>query len=389
MSASAPCFGLCAALALGGCASVEYYAQSVTGHLGLMARARPVETVIEAPDIAPDLAARLRTALEIRDFASDALALPANASYRRYVDLGRRYVVWSVVATPELSLAPRRWCFPVAGCVSYRGYFSESAAAAYAATLESGGWDVTVTGVRAYSTLGWFDDPLLSSMVELPEHYLAGIVFHELAHQRLYVPGDTEFNESFAVVVERAGVRRWIEAAGRDGLRERHRIAAERRAAFLDLVRDTRRGLEAVYASSGTETGKRAAKARAFERLRSRYAALRSAWTNGPSYDFWFERDVNNAAIALVAAYDRWVPALEALLARSGGDLETFYRACEELAALPAEERRARLESLEQAASAGVSHPRLSGPPRCKVQDEEACLREGGKPFLLVSHRKN
>ena len=315
MARTGACLALLAVLALPGCASVGYYAQSVTGHLGLMVRARPVEAVIGAPDTAPGLAARLRAALEMRDFASDALALPANASYRRYVDLGRRYVVRTVVAAPELSLEPRRWCFPVAGCVSYRGYFSESDADAYAAKLESEGWDVTVSGVRAYSTLGWFDDPLLSSMVELPEYSLAGIVFHELAHQRLYVPGDTDFNESFAVVVERAGVRRWIEAAGRDGLRERHRIAAERRAAFLDLARGTRRDLEAVYASSRTDAEKRAAKTRAFERLRSRYASLRSTWTSGPSYDFWFERGVNNAAMALLTAYDRWVPALEALLA--------------------------------------------------------------------------
>ena len=354
LSHSYPFFGLCAALALSGCASVEYYAQSVTGHLGLMARARPVETVIEAPETAPGLAARLRTALEIREFASDALALPANASYRRYVDLGRRYVVWTVVAAPELSLEPRRWCFPVAGCVSYRGYFSTSDAAAYAAELESEGWDATVTGARAYSTLGWFDDPLLSSMVELSEPWLAGIVFHELAHQRLYVPGDTEFNESFAVVVERAGVRRWLEGAGRDGLRERHRIAAERRAAFLGLVRDARHGLEAVYASPATDAEKRAAKARALERLRSRYAELRATWTSGPTYDFWFERDVNNAAIALLTTYDRWVPALETLLARSGGDLDAFYRACDELAALPAEERQARLEALDPPGIAGV-----------------------------------
>ena len=345
---------LLVALTLPGCASVGYYTQSITGHLGLMVRARPVETVIAAPDTAPGLAARLRTALEIRDFASDALALPANASYRRYVDLDRRYVVWTVVAAPELSLDPRHWCFPVAGCVSYRGYFSTSDAAAYASELESEGWDVTVTGVRAYSTLGWFDDPLLSSMVELPEYSLAGIVFHELAHQRLYVPGDTDFNESFAVVVERAGVRRWLEAAGPGGSRERYRIEAERRAAFLDMVRDTRRGLEAVYASSDTDAEKREAKARAFDRLRSRYTALRSTWTSGPTYDFWFERKVNNAAMALVAAYDRWVPALEALLARSGGDLDVFYRACDELAALPSEERRAKLESLAPGSAGAV-----------------------------------
>ena len=352
-SGAGPCLALLAVLALGGCASVGYYTQSVTGHLGLMARARPVETVIAAPETAPRLAERLRTALGIREFASDALGLPANASYHRYVDLERRYVVWNVVAAPELSLEPRRWCFPVAGCLSYRGYFAESDATEYAGALASEGWDVTVAGVRAYSTLGWFDDPLLSSMTALPEYALAGIVFHELAHQRLYVPGDTEFNESFAVVVERAGVRRWLKTAGRDGLRERHRIAVERRAAFLDMVRDTRRGLEAVYASSGTDAEKRESKARAFERLRSRYAALRATWTSGPTYDSWFERGVNNAAVALFSTYDRWVPALEALLARSGGDLEAFYRASEALAALPPDERRARLEALDPSVSAG------------------------------------
>ena len=285
----APCLAPLAALVLSGCATVEYYAQSVTGHLGLMFRAQPVETVVAAPETGHRVAARLRTALEIRDFASIDLHLPANASYRRYVHLDRPYVVWTVVAAPELSLEPRLWCFPVAGCLSYRGYFSESDATEYAGTLESEGWDVQVTGVRAYSTLGWFDDPLLSSMVELPEYSLAGIVFHELAHQRLYVPGDTEFNESFAVVVGRAGVHRWIESAQRVELSEPYRLADERRAAFLYLVRRTRWELGDVYASSNAAAEKRDAKARLIERLRTRYGALRATWTSGPTYDFWFE----------------------------------------------------------------------------------------------------
>ena len=349
-SRAGPCLALLSACALAGCAAVGYYAQSVTGHLGLMYRAQPIETVIAAPDTEPGLAARLRTALDIREFASDALALPANASYRRYVELDRRFVVWNVVATPELSLAPRQWCFPVAGCLSYRGYFSESAAETYAEALEARGWDVTVAGVRAYSTLGWFADPLLSSMVELPEYLLAGLVFHELAHQRLYAPDDTEFNESFAVVVERAGVDRWIEAAGRAGLAERYRTATGRRAAFLALVRGARRDLEAVYASSRSDTERRAVKAKRIERLRARYAALRAGWKDGPVYDAWFERGVNNAAIALVSTYDRWVPALEVLLARCGGDLRAFYRASDALAKLTPAERRAKLEKLGHAA---------------------------------------
>ena len=356
MLKAGPCLVLGAALALGGCATVEYYAQSVTGHLGLMSRARPVEEVIAAPETAPRLAEQLRTVLEIREFASGTLGLPANASYRRYVDLGRRYVVWNVVAAPELSLEPRRWCFPIAGCLSYRGYFSESAAIGYAEALESEGWDVTVAGVRAYSTLGWFDDPVLSSMVELPEHFLAGIVFHELAHQRLYVPDDPEFNESFAVVVERTGVRRWIEASRwAAGPNEDYLVATERRGAFLDLARATRRELEAVYASSRPAAEKRKAKASVIERMRTRYAALRATWESGPTYDFWFERGVNNAALALVSTYDRWVPALTALLARSGGDLEAFYRASDALAALPPDRRRTRLEALAASARRGSS----------------------------------
>ena len=350
-------------LALTGCASAGYYAQSISGHLGLMLRARPIEAVLAEPETDPRLAARLRTAVGIRDFASAALGLPANASYRRYAALDRRYVVWNVVAAPELSLAPRRWCFPFAGCVSYRGYFSESDAAAFAAGLASEGWDVTVAGTRAYSTLGWFDDPLSSSMVEQPAYSLAGLVFHELAHQRLYVPGDTGFNESFAVVVERAGVRRWIETAGRSDLVESYRVAAERRATFLALVRGARRDLEALYASSRSDAEKRAAKAERIGRLRTRYAALRAEWRDGPSYDGWFERGVNNAALALVATYDQWVPALEALLARSGGDLEVFYRTCDALAELPPAERRARLERLElDSPSTGLQSVRDSGP---------------------------
>lgn len=370
-SRAGPCLALLSACALAGCAAVGYYAQSVTGHLGLMYRARPIETVIAAPDTEPGLAARLRTALDIRKFASDALALPANASYRRYVELDRRFVVWNVVATPELSLAPRQWCFPVAGCLSYRGYFSESAAETYAEALEARGWDVTVAGVRAYSTLGWFADPLLSSMVELPEYLLARIVFHELAHQRLYVPGDPELNESFAVVVERAGVDRWIEAAGRADLTERHRIAAGREAAFLALLRGVRRDLDAVYASSRSDAEKRAAKVQRIEGLMARYAALRTGWEDGPTYDAWFERGVNNAAIALVSTYDRWVPALEALLARYGGDLQALYRAGDVLAALSLDERRSRLEALERTARSG--EPAAGSPaspmlPECRIR---------------------
>ena len=344
----APALAFAGAAALGGCGA-EYYWQGAAGQLDLIARARPVDEVIAATTD-DRLKDRLERATAIRRFASERLGLPDNASYRRYADLGRPYVVWNVIAAPELSLAPREWCFPVAGCVSYRGYFREEDARAEAARLAAAGDDVHVSGVPAYSTLGWFDDPLLSSFIRYPDLELARLIFHELAHQVAYAKDDSTFNESFATAVEEAGLARWI--ASRPPA-EAARLSAERdrsdrlRAEFRRMVAETRARLERVYASEAGDDAKRREKALAFEAMRDAYARAKAGEPGLAGYDRWFAGEggagPNNASLASVGLYTELVPAFRALLAREGGDLPRFYARVRDLAALPKDERHAAL----------------------------------------------
>lgn len=351
-------FAVVAALALSGC-SAEYYWQSAAGQLDLVARAKPVGEVI-ASTSDPKLKDRLELARSIRAFATTELGLPDNGSYRRYVDLGRPYVVWNVFAAPELSLAAHEWCFPVVGCVAYRGYFHEADARAEAARLAAQGFDVQVGGVPAYSTLGWFDDPLLSSFIRFPDTELARLVFHELAHQLVYVPGDTTFNESFATAVEEAGLDRWI--ASRPPA-DAARLAAEReraergRAAFRSLVGDARDALAATYASERSADAKREAKRAIIGGMRAAWERTRTADPALAGYDRWFAGDggagPNNASVASIGLYTALLPAFRALFADEGGDLARFYARVRDLAAQPKGERRATLETLAPASRSG------------------------------------
>lgn len=329
-------------LLLGGCASVEYYWQGIAGQMELLARARPVADV-EATTADPELRARLQRAQAIRRFASAELGLPDNGSYTRYADLGRSFVVWNVFAAPELALEPRRWCFPVAGCVSYRGYFAEADARAEAARLAAEGEDVHVGGVPAYSTLGWFDEPLLSSFIGYREPDLARLIFHELAHQVVYLPGDTGFNESFATAVEQAGLARWLAAqAGRPDATELAAQVArgdQLRRDFRGLIVRTRARLEAIYTGADDLMTKREAKAAALATMRTEYEQLKRTWGGVPAYDRWFAAGANNAGIAAVGLYADRVPQFQALLAAEAGDLPRFYARVRELAALPRAER--------------------------------------------------
>jgi predicted aminopeptidase len=333
--------------AMAGCAAtlgdLGYYWQSATGHLALGVRARPVGTLLEDPSLDPRLRAGLERAVQIRAFASRELGLPDNGSYRHFTDLGRPFVVWNVFAAPEFSLELRRWCFPVAGCVGYRGYFDQAAAEREAATLRAQGWDVFVAGIPAYSTLGWFDDPLLSSFVHYPEAELARLIFHELAHQTVYVKDDTVFNESFATAVERAGLRRWIAARADPALAQAHREQGARREAFLALLLRHRTLLAQAYREGGSPEAMRTRKAEVFAALRRGYADLRAGWGGHAGYDRWFGEALSNAQLASVAVYHDLVPAFEQLLERSDGDLPRFYAQVRALAALAPEARRAAL----------------------------------------------
>ena len=337
-----------AALALGGCAQVAYLSQSVQGHLGVMRAARPVEAWLADAATPADLRERLALSQRMRDFAVRELALPDNASYRRYADLGRPAVVWNVVAAPALSLTLRTWCFPVVGCVGYRGYFERGAADAAAAALVAEGLEVSVYGVPAYSTLGklpgdFFADPLLNTFIRYPEGELARLIFHELAHQVAYAPDDTEFNESYATAVERLGGARWLAEQAGPEAREGYARFDARRQDFRRLVGATRARLEALYAGPLGPDEQRAAKAALMAELRAEHARLKAGpWQGDASYDAWFAQ-ANNASLGVQAAYNALVPAFEALYRAQGGDFARFHAAVRQLAALPRDERRATL----------------------------------------------
>jgi predicted aminopeptidase len=326
-----------------GCGTLGYYWQAFGGQMELVRKARPIPEVIADPATAGDLKLRLERVREIRDFASRALALPDNGSYRQYADLKRHFVVWNVFATPEFSVQPKEWCFPVAGCVSYRGYFAQADADAFAAGVRRDGMDVYVAGVPAYSTLGWLDDPVLNTFIEYPETELARLIFHELSHQVAYAKGDTTFNESFAVAVEIEGVARWIDAQGSPEQRAAFDTAQQRRRDFAELVQRHRERLVELYGSGLPPERMRGEKVRGFDAMRADYDALKRRWGGFAGFDWWFEQPLNNAQLASVALYTQLVPGFQRLLAGSGGDLPRFYAEVKALARLPERERHAAL----------------------------------------------
>ena len=338
--------GLLLALSLAGCSTLRYYGQAVGGGLDLLRRREPIPRLLADPSVSPELKERLQKVRAFREFAVTDLGLPDNRSYRTYADLGRPYAVWTVTAAPELSVEPRVWCFPIAGCVTYRGYFSRERALAYAAGLAEKSYDVEVGGVAAYSTLGRLADPVLSTFIGREDLDLAGLLFHELAHQVAYAPDDTTFNESFASVVEEEGVRRWLltqEAEGGGGadLKEWREIR-RRDEAVIGLLLTFRERLAALYAQAITDAEKRRRKAETFAELRADYHRLVAPW-GGTRWDAWIAQDLNNAHLAAHGAYHELTGAFAALLAEQGGDLPAFYADIKRLAAMRYEERRAVL----------------------------------------------
>jgi predicted aminopeptidase len=312
-----------AALATASCSSLGYYAQLAHGECALLAKREPIEEVLADPATDSTLRQRLQLALDARRFASDTLHLPRNGSYTLYADLERPYAVWNVFAAPEFSLKPIEHCFPIAGCVGYRGYFDREEARAEATRLQAGGVEIYVKGITAYSTLGWFDDPILNTMLRWDDDELDGTIFHELAHQKLYVKGDTAFDESFATFVEREGLRQWRTARRLPATEEAEALREDQ---FTQLVLDTRERLETLYASGLPPAEMRMRKQAEFERLRAAYRQLRDTqWQGYSGYDAWMDSDINNAKLVPFGLYHRWVPAFAALFARVHGDWPAFY----------------------------------------------------------------
>lgn len=332
-------------LLLTGCSTVSYYSHLAAGQWQLLQARVPIDTLLSQPDLDPALHRRLALALQARAFASESLGLPDNGSYRNYADLQRPYVVWNLFATDEFSLAPRLSCFPIAGCVAYRGYYQESRARDAAALLKKEGADTYVAGIEAYSTLGWFDDPLLNTMLRWDDQRVIAVIFHELAHQRVYVADDTPFNESYASFVEREGLRQWNRAQGLDASLSEQ--SQRYRHQFVELVLAARERLQQLYDSDLDEAAMREAKQRTFERLRQDYYRLRDQqWQGEGYYDSWMNGPLNNARLLPFGLYDQWIPAFAELFARCHRDWSCFYQQVEALAALPAEERQARMQAL-------------------------------------------
>ena len=324
-----------------------YYMQAFSGQMEIVSKRRPIERVITDPETTPSLRTRLQYVAAARDFASRELGLPDNESYRSYADLGRPYVVWNVFAAGEFSVKPRRWCFPIAGCVVYRGYFREAAARRYASRLARNGYDHAVGGVAAYSTLGHFDDPVLNTMLGWSDAQLAATLFHELAHQVVYVPGDSDFNEGFATIVEEVGLERWLRARGEVRELDAWQARRARHAQFIALLLHTRERLSKLYDSNLATAEMRSRKQYEFGVLKLEFERLREEWGGYSGYDVWFKRTLNNAHLVSASTYHGCVPGLRSALRSVGGNLERFYEQMKSLASDEGAAQRAALCTVE------------------------------------------
>lgn len=343
---------LVGAILLSGVLQGCYYMQAVGGHWSVMRQREPINELLQAPDTDPALAAQLREVNAVLEFAVTELELPDNGSYRSYVELDRPNIVTNVVATESLSVEPITWCFAFAGCVAYRGYFNADRAEQFARSLEEKGHDVAVLGATAYSTLGWFKDPVLNTMLERGPTSLASLIFHELAHQKLYRKDASDFNESFASVIEEYGTRAWLTHRGDSDELADYEARTQRGRDFGALIAATREKLAEIYDGGGEIQEKLAAKEAAFAELQDRYRATRACWGGVGAYDGWFAQPLNNAHLASIATYRAWAPVLRRRLERLG--LSAFYREMEQLAAAPEEEFRATLERWSVSVGAGT-----------------------------------
>jgi predicted aminopeptidase len=326
-----------------GCSTLGYYGHVARGQASLLVHRRPIDAIVADASADPKLRDRLAEAEAARRFASDRLGLPRNRSYTGYVDLDRPYATWNVFATPEFSVDPITHCFPFAGCVAYLGFFDSASAERERKKLEEEGDDTAIEGSAAYSTLGWFADPILSSMLRWSDDELDGVIFHELSHQLIYVEDDTAFNESFATFVQREGLGEWRASRGLPPAGDESRGRDER---FAALVLDLRERLRALYARELDASAMREAKAREIEAFRDRYRRLRATeWKDDPAYDRWVEAPINNARLVPFGLYDRWVPAFGRLFIEANGDWPTFYGYVRGLARLPKDERARELDA--------------------------------------------
>ncbi len=308
------------------CSNMSYYQQSISGHFSILSKREPVEKLLQQNELEPALRERLVLSQQVRTFASEQLLLPDNDSYREYVDLGRDQVVWVVAATEAFSVEPLQHCFLIVGCLSYRGFFHKEDAQSFAANLKAQGKDVMLSGSSAYSTLGWLDDPLLNTMIKGNESSMIEVIFHELAHQKIYVDGETEFNESFATVVAEEGVKRWYLSRQQQTGYQAYLQKKAKQRAFNQLLNSTRERLQSLYMSRVAHQKMAQQKQSIFAELQQQYQQLKQSWNGYSGYDEWMGQKLNNAHLAMIATYHRQVPKFKQLLAAVEGDLSQFYQ---------------------------------------------------------------
>jgi len=313
------------------CSSMQYYSSLLHGHAEVLNSAREIEDVLADKNTNEITRLKLEEFKVAREFAISELYLPDSGSYRHYADIGRKYVVWNVIATQELSVAPKEWCFLVVGCVQYRGYYSLEDAQAYASQLEAEDYDVYVAGVSAYSTLGWFDDPLLNTMMYRKSEDRINLLFHEMAHQKIYIKNDSKFNEAFATAVANEGVHRWHLSKGQNDRSVQYKSYLENKSKFYKLLRESRETLEEIYQSKIADDQKRILKKNTFSKLKEKYHKLKQ---ENPSinFDAWMNRDLNNAHLALISTYNAYLPYFEQKIASHEGNFELFYREINKIA---------------------------------------------------------
>jgi predicted aminopeptidase len=344
--------GLC------GCQTAHYYHQAIAGEFQILSHRKPIAELMVDPQTPAELKGKFERVTQLRAFAQAELKLPINKHYLTYVDVHRRFVIWNVHAASEFSLQPKKWWYPFVGSLKYRGYFSETDARQYGERLAQQGDDVYVEGVEAYSTLGWFADPLLNTFIAHPEADLAETLFHELTHQRLFLSGDTDFNEAFATAVAEEGVRRWFQAKHDQAGYQQYRAELQRNRQFVALVMKTRGQLERVYGetnqhrvthpkpSSSAQLRMREEKARVLQQSREDYEQLKASWGGYSGYDGWFAQSLNNAQLNTIAVYYELVPGFQVLLQQQAGNLELFYKAVEDMRKLKKDARHRRLQEL-------------------------------------------
>jgi predicted aminopeptidase len=330
------------ALVLSGCNSLSYYGQAISGHMDLVSRERPIDDMLKDNDTPDALKNKLKLALDARAFASEQIGLPNNDSYKSYADLGRPYAVWNVIATPHYSIETKQWCFLLVGCLSYRGYFAQQEAQALAEQLRTQGMDVIVSGAAAYSTLGWMDDPLLNTVVVRSDASMVGIIFHELAHQVVYVDGDSAFNEAFATAVEYEGLRRWYVMQKNEQAYVQYRDKKAQQQMIYEQLETTRTQLNAIYQQDIPDAQKQRLKQQAFAELKSWYRDWRKTHSYG-GFDDWMDKDLNNAHLALIATYQEMVPEFLSALQSVDGNMNEFYELVKAMAPLDKNERRKQL----------------------------------------------